>query len=303
MTDLDIAEARPGCLLCGLDVGQELTVKSGYVHKRCPCGSVYLSPPVAASAYDPTIESHDGSFYQRSAARKLSWLQRSIQRGRLLEVGCGNGHFLAAARHRGFDVAGIEAHPERARHAAARLGCEVECAQVEQTRLPDATFDVVYHCDLLSHFPAPDRALRAMAGLLAPGGALFFEVALHDGVGARHFRNMPDRAAPRHRWYFTLANLRALLERNDLVITRLRRFGLGPQVAAYYVTRAATRFAALVDHRRGPANPIANALPPAEPPPPPRWLAAYEDFLRHRVGALTPANWGPSTAFVVAHPR
>jgi SAM-dependent methyltransferase len=53
-------------------------------------------------------------------------------RGRLLDIGCGGGGFLAAMRDRGWQVQGVEPDPEAARLARERYGLEVFTGTLEE---------------------------------------------------------------------------------------------------------------------------------------------------------------------------
>ena len=165
------------CAVCGGVSRRVVWRENGYEGRACRCGTVYTAPP-PRDAIDPTIDSHPDSYYAAAARRRVRWIKRYRTSGRLLEIGCGEGHFLSAAQAAGYDVAGIEPEPGRAGRAAERLGVHVECARLESCRLGRARFDIVYHCDLLSHFADPVGALQKMQGLLAPHGVLAFEVGL-----------------------------------------------------------------------------------------------------------------------------
>src|SRR5690242_14268392 len=125
----------PGtCLICGATAGRVVCRRSGFDGVLCACGALFLSPRVSTDdAVDPTIDRHPDSFYRLPARAKVRWLSQSYPRGRLLEVGCGDGHFVIAARAHGYEVAAIEPHAGRASQVAAR-GVDVECALLEQSR-------------------------------------------------------------------------------------------------------------------------------------------------------------------------
>src|SRR3990170_8063712 len=67
----------------------------------------------------------DEESYRRYFARKLDDLQRYRPSGRLLDVGCGAGFFLDAARARGYQVAGVDLSPVPTAYARERLGLDV----------------------------------------------------------------------------------------------------------------------------------------------------------------------------------
>src|SRR5580704_3498066 len=123
------------CLICGTSTGRPVFQKSGYEGRLCSCGLVYLCPPPPADAVDATVDLHPDFFYALPAEMKVRWLANSCSRGRLLEVGCGEGFFLDAAKAHGFEVAAIEPHHDRAHRVAARLGIKVECAMIEHSQI------------------------------------------------------------------------------------------------------------------------------------------------------------------------
>lgn len=84
--------------------------------------------------------------------------------GRLLEVGSGFGHFLAAARARGWRAEGIDVVAAN----GAREGT-IEDA-------PSAAFDAVVAFFVLEHVPDPRAFLRGARHALRPGGRLLLRV-------------------------------------------------------------------------------------------------------------------------------
>lgn len=93
------------------------------------------------------------------------------QQARLLDVGCGTGHYVAEYRRRGYDVAGVDGSPEMLDHAR-RLnpGCDLRLADVDDLPFGDGTFDHVLCIEVLRYLPDPSRCLHEMARVLKPGG-------------------------------------------------------------------------------------------------------------------------------------
>jgi len=91
---------------------------------------------------------------------------------RMLDVGCGRGGFGRSVKLRAeLEVTGIEIDPLAASVAASRYD------HVITGTFPDdvpsgAEFDCIVFNDLLEHLVDPWGALRAAAGLLAPGGSV-----------------------------------------------------------------------------------------------------------------------------------
>jgi SAM-dependent methyltransferase len=269
---------------------------------------VFPAPPL--TAVDPTSDVHPAIFYSAYAAWKARWVRSCCPRGRLLEIGCGDGFFLAAAKAIGYEVAGVEPHPGRARRAAEALNIEVRCSLLEDLHWPGARFDVVYHCDLLSHFPDPIAALRKMSALLAPGGMLAFEVGTMGGLRRFWYEWIGSLGYPQHRWLYSEASVRQLLACADLGIEAWRHFGLAPcvlldrcrDVAASGVH--ALRRAGRSIRAKAAVTPANQADAAAEAGPRQRIAALYQradQFVRYRIGAVAP-RIGPGTVWIAARP-
>ena len=78
--------------------------------------------------------------------------------GRLLDLGCGVGNFLAAARDSGFEVTGVEFNQSANRFARETYGLrEIFAMRPEDFRSanPAKTFDVVTFFEVLEHQDDP----------------------------------------------------------------------------------------------------------------------------------------------------
>jgi 2-polyprenyl-3-methyl-5-hydroxy-6-metoxy-1,4-benzoquinol methylase len=93
-------------------------------------------------------------------------------KGKLLDVGCGVGHFLATAKKWGWTVQGMDI--SRAAQTAAReaYGLEVEVATLENSSLERGSFDALTLWDVIEHIRRPIENLKAANRLLRMGGVL-----------------------------------------------------------------------------------------------------------------------------------
>ncbi len=105
---------------------------------------------------------------------------------RVLDVGCGNGGYLARLRERGARAVGLDLSLGMLRSAS-----HPELVNADVTALPfrDGWADVIVAPHMLYHVPDRPAAARELRRVLAPGGLL---VAVTNGEG--HLRELRDVA-------------------------------------------------------------------------------------------------------------
>jgi SAM-dependent methyltransferase len=178
----------------------------------------------------------------------------------VLDVGCGAGAFLAAARRDGALVAGVEIDPRAAAAARAR-GLEVVPGSILEVAPPAGPWDLVTFWDVLDQVDDPLGALRAVVPLLAPGGLLLARGrngTLHAMLkrAALRVRGVvpwfPDPAVV-HRWGFGRRAWRAVLGRAGLggIVVRPAGPRIGRLAASMLATGRKPRAAGLPDDRFG----------------------------------------------------
>lgn len=142
--------------------------------------------------------------------------------GRLIEVGCGTGHFLEAAWRAGFDVAGVEPSEVAADQSSRRVSAEIYVGTIEDVRLSAASADVVCAFHVLEHLTDPLAALGRMRETLAHGGHLFVEVPNIESVRARRDRERWFHLDPAHHaCHFSPSSLQEALNRAGFKIVRM----------------------------------------------------------------------------------
>ena len=230
---------RGRCVLCGSAEGEVVIAEAGYSGRACTCGVVFIDPRPYEHAIDPTHDMHVDDYYERPARDRIDWIERFRGPCRLLEVGGGRGHLLQRARDRGYQVAAIEPNPECAR-ALEALGIPVERQIVEESELPEGSADVVFHVDLLSHFPDPVRALLAMKRIAGSDGLLCFEVGVFGGLSRGWYPWIGRPGFPEHLWFYSERAIETLIARAGLEIVERKRFGLFPSTILSSVGRKLT---------------------------------------------------------------
>lgn len=143
---------------------------------------------------------------------------------RLIEVGCGFGHF--ARRARAADYTGLEFNP-RALAAGLAAGLDIRGVPVEEeaARNPQSR-DVLCSFQVLEHIAAPEAFIDACIRLVRPGGRIFFSVPSADSF-LRHSVNGVLNLPPHHVSWWSDRCLTWLTERFPLRLISLHHFGLG----------------------------------------------------------------------------
>jgi len=195
---------------------------------RCDdCGLVFLNPQPSdaelARIYDAHYFLGSDSDVGRQAAREVKqatarmYLEEisrfhGAQRGRLLEIGCGDGDFLALAEAAGWQVTGVEYAAAACEVARGRLKQgEVLCGELEGLGLPGEQFDLCVISDVVEHVRVPLRFLREIHRVLKPGGTLFIATPSIDSWSARFMKQNWMEFKVEHLTYFNRQTLQTAL--------------------------------------------------------------------------------------------
>ena len=120
-------------------------------------------------------------FFGASVAKYLELLGE--EPGRVLEVGCGTGAYVAELLRRGIDAHGVDFSPQMCEVAKATCravgfdgGAQddalIRCADCEEGMGFDGVFDRIALVDSWESFPNPGKVIRHAEAALAPGGRL-----------------------------------------------------------------------------------------------------------------------------------
>jgi 2-polyprenyl-3-methyl-5-hydroxy-6-metoxy-1,4-benzoquinol methylase len=133
--------------------------------------------------------------------------------GRLLEIGCASGAFLARMRARGWQVEGIEPSAYAA-GAAREQSLPVHHGSVESATVSGAPFDMVVLFMTLEHLHEPIETLRRLREWSHPGTWLVLSVPNAASIDFAWFRQRGFAVqAPTHLYHFTPETLELVLNR------------------------------------------------------------------------------------------
>jgi SAM-dependent methyltransferase len=137
---------------------------------------------VAYGTLAPYYDALTGGYEHDRWLGRLERLARAhgLAGRRVLDVGCGTGKSLLPLLARGYEGTGCDICPEMLAVAGETLGDGVELVQADMRDLPDlGEFDLVTCLDdAINYLLGEDdlhRAVRSLAGALAPAGLLLFD--------------------------------------------------------------------------------------------------------------------------------
>ncbi|MBW3129845.1 class I SAM-dependent methyltransferase [Hymenobacter profundi] len=250
-------ERLEACPVCGkLDFQNKLVVedksvsKESFAIQQCTACKFQLTNPRPDAAHIGRYYESDEYVSHNSGAaglinqaykvarfftlrRKVALLNRLVpSKGKLLDYGCGTGHFVAAAKSDGWQVHGLEPNPRAREEAMRRVGANVGTPE-DLGKLPAGSFDVITLWHVLEHVHTLNETLRQLIQLLKPEGVLIIAVPNVESLDAQHYRQ--DWAAydvPRHLYHFAPNTMRQLLKKHKMQV----RETLPMALDAYYVS-------------------------------------------------------------------
>ena len=163
--------------------------------------------------------------------------------GKLLDIGCGTGDFLAVVKTVGWDTVGFEPN-EKARTLAESKGVNL----IADTKdLPDATFDVVTMWHVLEHVPDVQAQIAELKRLVKEGGTIIIAVPNFKSYDAQYYQNFwAAYDVPRHLWHFSKTAIKKLVEDQEMKLAEVKPMTFD----SYYVSLLSEKY------KTGKMNPI-----------------------------------------------
>lgn len=147
-----------------------------------------------------------------TVARQMRQLCVNSRGRTLLEVGCGGGDFLLAARQAGWQVRAVEFTDSIAELLRRELHLDVRDGQLRSGLWPAESFDAIVFWNVLEHIPDPVADLTLAAQYLRDGGIILLTVPTNMAVNqGRYFGSWwTILDLPRHLYFFNYQSLSLL---------------------------------------------------------------------------------------------
>ena len=156
-------------------------------------------------------------FFLKRSLNMLARTRNAISGGCLLDIGCGDGSFLLAAKEAGWKVTGTELNP----HPARALGLDVRQTLNHMDRME--RFDCITMWHSLEHMRDIKATLSLIAGRLNPQGRLIIAVPDNSSLQASVFGpGWLHLDVPRHLYHFDPDSLQFSLENTGFRVCHFR---------------------------------------------------------------------------------
>ena len=165
------------------------------------------------------------NFRRREECRTLlRWLAPRPEE-RILDIGCGDGHYDALIAGSGAYVVGIDVHPERLRIAGSRNQndrTEYHFVDAERMGFEEASFDKALSLCVMEHLRDDLRVMGHVFRVLKPGGLFVFSA---DSLSNPELRP-PERFRHKERYgvnnYYSVETIRPKLEATGFELREVR---------------------------------------------------------------------------------
>jgi 2-polyprenyl-3-methyl-5-hydroxy-6-metoxy-1,4-benzoquinol methylase len=161
--------------------GAARALRNGYLNEKY---GLRLKPHMRLGAYIlPLIP-----FLRKRADHYIRHLPPfNPTRRKLLEIGCGNGSFLAEMSKVGWQVLGVEPDLQAVK-SARKLGLDVMHGSLDDIDLDHKRFDAITLNHVIEHVHNPIQTLTKCKNLLSPGGTVSIVTPNLISLGSRVFR-------------------------------------------------------------------------------------------------------------------
>jgi len=223
-----------------------------YEYSECmSCGHIYVSNPPHSdkihnlysgdakneSSLQDEIYISDDIFDVRVetiATPKVAFVKNvtNIHGGKWLDIGCGVGELVHAAKNSGYQASGFESSLSECKFGRVK-GLDIQCASVSKDNFASIGIDeadIISLINVLEHQLSPREFISDLAPFIKKGSWLVIEVPRHPSLSSFMNRVFPHLTVrhmypPDHLHVFTEKSFDLLLSETNLIVEHVWLFG------------------------------------------------------------------------------
>lgn len=160
----------------------------------------------------------------------LSLIEKyNVNKGLLLDIGCGGGYILTAAQNRGWQVEGYDVDCEFVKSLQKKLNIKIHCGDFTKIKWKKNYYDVITLHQVIEHLKNPVEYIEIISSSLKKSGILFIALPNINSLSCR-LKFLQERikirkkkvgayySANHHLWYYTPKTLKYLLNKYNFKI-------------------------------------------------------------------------------------
>jgi len=196
------------------------------IQKCLACDFIYngikLENKNSELLYDKFV--YDEKDYQRWKTLYINKIKNiekiTKKKGNILDLGCGPGQLLAAAKESGWNEFGIEPFVNTYKFAKSK-GLNVKNCLLKDTKFPDKYFDIIIAIEVIEHFINPVEEFKEMKRVLKDDGVVIIQTGNVDSLFSKFRKDKWMYYYYDHLCYFSPKTLTKLLEKVDMHIDKI----------------------------------------------------------------------------------
>lgn len=206
-----------------------------FICKCNTCCAHFLAPP---PDYDLLNKAYDSSYYGEKEEKFISIFEKVLDyfrkkrakkvsiflsnRGKILDIGCGNGRFLSALGNLGdFELYGTEMEGNSANRTRRISKINLKIGLLEKNDYPAETFDAITMFHVFEHLTNPKGTLDIIKNILKPNGIFVVSFPNIESFQSNAFKgNWLHLDPPRHLIFFGPKDFVSLLNKNGFELIK-----------------------------------------------------------------------------------
>ncbi len=145
---------------------------------------------------------------------------------KLLDVGCGIGYFLEAAKERGWEVYGTE-YTDEAVSICEEKGIKVQKGKLDPKNYEEESFDVITSFEVIEHINNPLEELENFNSLLRKGGVVYVTTPNFNSLLRYRLKAAYNVITyPEHLSYYTPKTLKRVFKQSGFSCKKIETTGI-----------------------------------------------------------------------------
>lgn len=146
--------------------------------------------------------------------------------GKLLDLGCGIGHFAQVAKRKGWDVYGTEFSDEAIAICAAK-GIHMQQGKTNKDMFEAESFDVITSFEVIEHINYPNEEMECIHHFLRKGGLFYCTTPNFNAIERYVLKNAYSVIGyPEHLSYYTPRTFHYLMKRHGFKKRYIKSTGI-----------------------------------------------------------------------------